>query len=244
MHAIVDFFFGNFPRIGEILVLGPPFLVWAAAVLVGAGTLKRRHGVRTAYTRKIFHIGIFATATIVQVAAGTRVLCLFGVATSLAIFAALWCGPGNLTYEAIARESDAPHRSWYVFVPYLATFLGGVSANILVGQAAIVGYLVTGLGDAIGEPVGARFGYHRYHPPGRAKAFTRSVEGSLAVLLTSTLAAGAGLMALGVTTLPALGGAAVFIGVIAAAVEAVSPHGWDNLPMQLLPSLLAAWWLA
>lgn len=243
MHAIVDFFFGNFPRVGEILLLGPPFLLWAAAVLVGAGTLKRRLGMRTAYTRKIFHIGIFATATAVQLVAGTRLLCLFGVATSLAIFAALWCGAGNLAYEAMARESDAPHRTWYVFVPYFATFLGGVGANILFGKAAIVGYLVTGLGDAIGEPVGARFGKHRYHPPGRARTFTRSLEGSLAVLLVSTLAAVAGLAAIGVEGMPALAGTALFIGAAAAAVEAVSPHGWDNLPMQLLPSLLAAWWL-
>ena len=36
------------------------------------------------------------------------------------------------------------------------------------------------------------------------------------------------------------------IGIAAASalVEAVSPHGWDNLPMQLIPSALAWAWLA
>jgi hypothetical protein len=41
------------------------------------------------------------------------------------------------------------------------------------------------------------------------------------------------------------GGAAKVLGVAAAsaAVEAVSPHGWDNLTMQVLPSALVWAWL-
>lgn len=243
MQAVVDFFFGNFPRANEILLLGPPFLLWAAAALLGAGALKRRMRLYTAYTRKIFHIVIFASATAIQVTGGMRSLCLFGVATSLAIFAAIWCGPGNLAYEAIARESDAPQRTYYVLVPYFATFLGGVTANILFGHAAIVGYLVTGLGDAIGEPVGARWGRHRYHPPGRAKEFSRSVEGSIAVWGVSTMAAAVGLSVISSLSAAELLPASLCIGVVAATVEAVSPHGWDNTPLQILPSFVAAWWL-
>ena len=244
MQAVVDFFFGNFPRASETLILGPPFVLWAAAALVGAGWLKRAHGVRTAYTRKIFHLVIFASATAIQVVAGMRILCLFGVATSLAIFAALWCGRGHVAYEAIARESDEPHRTYYIFIPYFATFVGGVGANILFARAAIIGYLVTGLGDAIGEPVGARYGRHRYHPPGRAKTFTRSVEGSLAVFATSALAAAIGLGIIAAMPAPELAAVALLIGAVSAAVESVSPHGWDNAPMQLVPSLVAAWWLS
>ena len=243
MQATVDFFFGNFPRVHETLVLGPPFLAWAAGSLLLAGWIKREHGVRTAYTRKIFHILTFVTAAAIHLIAGTRLLCLFGVATSLAIFAALWCGPGHIAYEAIARESDAPHSRYYVLVPYLATFVGGVAANILFARAAVVGYLVAGLGDAIGEPVGARWGRHRYRPPGRAADFTRSVEGSLAVWATSTAAAACGLWIIGAAPDGGWAAAALAIGITAATCEAVSPHGWDNLPLQLVPCLVASWWL-
>ena len=41
-------------------------------------------------------------------------------------------------------------------------------------------------------------------------------------------------------------GAAKVLAIAAASalVEAVSPHGWDNLTMQLIPSALAWAWLA
>jgi dolichol kinase len=46
-------------------------------------------------------------------------------------------------------------------------------------------------------------------------------------------------------TLGPYGAATVLaIAAVSALVEAVSPHGWDNLTMQIIPSALAWAWLA
>ena len=38
-------------------------------------------------------------------------------ALRLAVFFAVWRGPGNMLYEAMAREKDEPHRTFFILVP-------------------------------------------------------------------------------------------------------------------------------
>lgn len=239
MERIVSFLVQNFPRADEVALWGGPFFLWSWTVLRFAGWLKSRHGARTAYTRKLFHIVTFVAAAAVQYELGVRSMCLFGLATSLVIAIALCRGEGDLSYEAIARESDAPFRSYFIIVPYFATLLGGLASNIVFGEFAIVGYLVAGFGDVVGEPIGARFGRHRYHPPGSEGQFTRSFEGSAAVLIVSGASAGAALSLLGSPLAMTTVLAVVVIGTASALLEAISPHGWDNTPMQVAPPLIA-----
>lgn len=75
------------------------------------------------------------------------------------------------------------------FLPWLTTLVGGVVANVWFGPLAIAGYLVTGMGDAIGEPAGTRFGRHPYRVWSlSAVRATRTLEGILAVFMVSFLA--------------------------------------------------------
>ena len=137
----------------------------------------------------MFHFLIFGTVVAVQWRWGTRGVCLFGGMTSLVIAYALLRGPGHPMYEAMAREKDAPRRTHYIVVPYLATLIGGILSNVFFPSGAVLGYLVTGLGDAVAEPVGTRFGRHEYKAPAiRGVRATRSLEGSCAVFLASALA--------------------------------------------------------
>ena len=102
------------------------------------------------------------------------------------------------------------------------------------GPLAFVGYLVGGLGDAAGEPIGTRWGRHHV-------SVTKTFEGSIAVLTASGIAL---LIAIAIT--PELHFdlrsviALPVIAVVCALVEVFSPRGWDNLPMQLVPTLLVA----
>ena len=90
--------------------------------------------------------------------------------------------------------------------------------------------------------MGTRWGKHRYRVPSLAGvAATRSVEGSLAVLVAGTLAAAAGLALLGAGGTDLVVGA-VLCGGMGAIVEGVSNHGLDNLTVQVTASV-AAWWL-
>ena len=241
VERTLSFFTDNFPTTEALLKGGPPSLLWALLCLYVAGYLKQQKGLRTGYTRKIFHFSIFFSVALIQWRWGTPAVCLFGAMTSLVIFYAVWQGNGHILYEALAREKDAPRKSYYIITPYLATLLGGLASNILFGPVAIVGYLVTGLGDAVGEPIGTRFGKHTYKVPSlSAVKATRSYEGSAAVFVMSLIA-----IVLAVWFLPQFSFKYAHLGLIpllalgGALVEAVSPHGWDNATMQIIPALLA-----
>jgi phytol kinase len=245
LERLLDFAARNTPSWSAVVLGGPPSLAWSFAALWWAGWLQRR-GARTGYTRKVFHFLIFTTVALLEWRLGTPAVCLFGSACTVAVFTAVWLGPGSLLYEAIARPKDAPHRTLFVVVPYLATLLGGLASNLAFGPVAVAGYLVTGLGDAIGEPVGTRFGKHVYRVRSLSSVpATRSVEGSAAVFVMSAMA-----LAVAAAVSPEIGlsggsGAAkvLAIGAASAVVEAVSPHGWDNLTMQVVPTAMAWAWL-
>jgi len=242
LQDILFFLSENTPTGNEILLAGPLFLLWAIFSLWLAGWLKVKRGFKTGYSRKVFHFLIFASAAVVQTFFSLRILCLFGAMVSLVIFFALVQGEGHALYEAIAREKDAPHRTYFILVPYLATLIGGIVSNIYFSQMAVVGYLVTGLGDAIAEPVGTRFGKHEYTVPSfKGVKSTRSVEGSLAVFLASLAAIVLSLLL--IDTPHVFPGNQLLritaLAVTCTVVEAISPHGWDNATMQIIPAYLA-----
>lgn len=221
-----------------------------ACVILAAAWLAARlksHGVRTGDTRKVFHFCIFTLAAVLSGSLGFDAVNLLGGMTALAVLAALRRGAGNPFYEALARESDAPHRSLYVLLPLLATALGGITSAVLFGSAATVGMAVAGFADAVAEPIGIRWGRHRYRVPtfpGSPPA-TRSLEGSAAVFAAAMLAA---FLALRLRIEGAscdqlrLVGAAAAIALVSAVVEAFSHHGLDNLTLQVAASG-AAWGL-
>ncbi|MEZ4414487.1 MAG: hypothetical protein R3E10_01910 [Gemmatimonadota bacterium] len=204
-------------------------------------TRMKRRGVATAYTRKVFHFAIFSVAAAARLAGGTAAVVGLGGVVVLVVLVALVRGDRSPLFGALAREKDRPHAGRLVWVPMLATAVGGLLSEWWWGPYAAVGYLVGGWGDALAEPVGTRWGAHPYRVPGlfgiRAH---RTVEGSLAVLGASVLA---------VLVWAALGGAwcgadtvlaALAIGGVAVVVEAASPHGSDNLTLQVVSSGLAA----
>ena len=240
--GLVEFVRENFPRREDFLTYGVPALLLAYGFLGVAAVLRSRCDVPTAYTRKVFHFLVFFTAALAEVVAGTRVLCLFGAMVSIGVLHALLRGKGHPFYEALARQKDAPRRSYYIVAPYLATLLGGVASHVFFGAAALYGFLVTGLADAVAEPVGARWGKRWYRVPARGGVIaTRSYEGSLAVFLAAVLAISLGVWLTGGHILAPQRFASMFgIAIACTLVEAFSPHGWDNATLQLTASALAS----
>lgn len=222
-----------------LLLWAPLGLLWSYGCLSFAGHLKVSARLKTGYTRKIFHVLIFLSAATVQAVGGFAAVCLFGTMVTLVVGYALLCGPGSRLYEAIGREQDGPYRSYFVVIPYFATLIGGLASNVFFGPLAVVGYLVGGLGDAAGEPVGTRWG-RRHYAIGRAMN-AKTLEGSLAVLAVSLVA-----LFISVAITPELHFdlqsviALPVIAIICALVEALSPRGWDNVPMQIVPTMLVA----
>ncbi len=228
------------PSPALIAWLLPLSVLYAGAAAALAGYLRSRRGVRTPYTRKIFHFIIFTAAGLLQIVHGLPAVVIFGSVTSLFVLYAVWRGDGLPFYEAMARPSDAPRRTLFILIPLVTTALGGVTANLLFPAWAFVGYLVCGWGDAVGEPVGTRWGAHRYSVPSMLGVrSTRSVEGSLAVFVAGTLATAAAL-ALQQMALPQIALIAIGAGLAGALVEAVSTHGLDNFTVQVAASAAAA----
>lgn len=235
------FFAQNLPGPSALILGGPPSLAWAWISLYFAGYLKAVRNWPTGYTRKVFHFLIFGTVALLQAISGSKAVCLFGAACSLVIFYALFKGDGHRLYEAMAREKDAPRRGYFIIVPYLSTLIGGLVSNILWGSAALTGYLVAGLGDAMAEPVGTRWGRHPYPVPSlKAVPATRSLEGSGAVFAVSIPALALGIylspeLCFGEYALAWIAGMAL----VCCLLEAVSPHGWDNALLQIAPAFMA-----
>jgi len=234
-----DFLQRAIPSTNLITLAGPFILIYVVLVAILVCYLKKHHQVRTPYTRKIFHFLIFSTAGIFQYRFGLPLVVLFGSIVSVFVLATVMAGEGFVMYEVLARESDRPHRTLFVLVPLLTTALGGVLINIFFMKFAFIGYLVGGWGDAVGEPVGTRWGKHRYAVPSlMGVPAQRSLEGSTAVIFVSTLVAFLALHYTGYSLLTALG-TAILCGLGSAAVEAVSNHGLDNLTIQVAAAGIA-----
>ena len=225
-----------------IIILGALVaLVWSYSCLSLAAHLKTMVRLRTGYTRKLFHVLIFTTAVFVQAIGGFWAVCVFGSTVALVVGFAVFRGQGDRLYEALAREQDGPDRTYYIVVSYFATMIGGMTSNIIFGPLAVVGYLVGGLGDAAGEPAGVRWGRHPYKISLNGAIVNKTFEGSLAVLAASVVA-----LLIGVAISPQLSFdlrsliVVPLIALICTLVEAFSPRGWDNVPMQVVPTVLAA----
>ena len=222
------------PDTATLFLLVPLSLVyglgWAAVVSV-----LHRRGMAVAYTRKIFHFAVFTAAGFVHLKWHLPGVMVFGTTEALIVIAAVFHSPTNPLFLALARPRDEPHRRTFILIPLVTTAAGGVLINILFPRFAYIGYLVCGWGDAVGEPVGMRWGRHRYNVPSmRGVPAQRSLEGSLAVFTVGSMAAMIGLQAGGMTGGPmhvaVLG---LCAGIVAAGVEAVSTHGLDNFTIQV-----------
>lgn len=238
---IFDFFDRALPGAKLIILLAPLLLLYTGIAGWFAGWLRVKKNVRAPYTRKVFHFLIFTMAAVLQITIGLPAVVLFGIVVSLAVVYACIRGKDYMYYEAMARPTDEPRRTLFILIPLASTALGGVIANLFFAPFAAVGYLVAGWGDAVGEPVGTRWGKHRYKVPSLGKvAATRSIEGSAAVFLVGTLVGFAGMLLMGISPLTALWVAAI-AGLAGAAVEAFSNHGIDNLTVQVAVTAVA--WL-
>lgn len=213
-------------------------LLYVLAVLKFTKWCQVKWSWKVGYTRKTFHFAVFFMAGIIQFLVGIGGVFILGWAVTLVIVYLLFNSKQSSYYYLLARPDDQPHASRYIVYPYLATFFGGVLNNLLFPSiAAITGYLIAGLGDAIGEPVGTKWGRHRYpvFNFGSPVKSYRSLEGSLSVFLVCLLMFALVLYIFGLEiilwriTIAAL---------IAAIVEGISPHGWDNFTTQIVGAVL------
>ncbi len=226
------------PSLSKIILVAPIALVITIISILLVSFLKKRYEMRTAYTRKIFHFIIFTSAAVLQFFLGLQATVIFGSIVAVAVLYALYKGHGDYFYESLARPRDAPHQSKFIIIPLFSTALGGVVSNLFFPQTAFIGYLVGGWGDAIGEPVGSKWGKHPYNVPTiYGVAATRTLEGSTAVALVSFLVCIPAMLSFGLALSTVLF-YALITAIAAMLVEAVSSHGTDNFTVQVATAAL------
>lgn len=233
------FFENAVPSWSVIFVFVP--LTTAYALLSAGITVyfKKKKGLKTSYTRKVFHLLIFCFAGFLQVFYGLPTVIILGSIVSLLVLFTVYKGNGFAFYEALARPSDRPHQTFFILIPLVTTALGGVLSNVFFLKFASIGYFIGGFGDAAGEPAGAKFGKHWYKVPSLAGVpAKRSLEGSVAVFLSSIVAGFIGFSLLNFPVVTSLQ-YALICALAATAVEAVSSHGLDNLTIQVAASGVA-----
>jgi phytol kinase len=207
-----------------------------AVVLVWwvAGRCRRAGRLRPGDARKVNHVFALAGGALwfgwlpAETAGGsflTAGLLLFVLLA--AVCALRRRAPFATLFGAHGRETDVPHEGAHVWSSWLLAVYGLALADVLFGMAVTrVAALLLGVGDGVGEPVGARLGRHRYAVPWPVGRSWRTVEGSAAVFAGSFLVAACCATGAARPALRLAGAAAVALAVTV--TEAVSPRGTDN----------------
>lgn len=216
-------------------------------IAYGGGLLVQHRGWKVNYTRKINFFALYlvpmlvdqlqpaahSTGTTVVRAVFFMLLMLFfirPVRERLVLASTMF-----LSYD---RPEDRPHTMFWLTTQLLAGYAVLIPMRVLFlklgfAELVFIPILVHGIGDGLAEPVGVRFGKHKYSCRAllSTRRYTRSLEGSSCVFM-------AGLIAVvsfhASFTAPQFVGALLVVPISITLAEAFSPHTWDTPYMFLV----------
>lgn len=205
------------------------------------GLLVLRYNWKVNYTRKINHFFVFFSPYLLKlifpyeenfrsqllialVGMSTLFIYVRPIRTRVRIVATM--------FAAFDRPEDRPHTLKWLFTQYFATYAVAVPLWLCFDrlghqEAVPIIILINAIGDGLAEPVGVRWGKHRYAVSAlfTKRIYQRSWEGSACVFITAVIALlvygshfSGGQLALALLTIP----------VTATMAEALSPHTWDS----------------
>ncbi|MDR1820286.1 MAG: hypothetical protein LBR15_08600 [Methanobrevibacter sp.] len=228
MHFVIDI--DMFLIIWTILGLSLPPLVLSLT-----GYLNSK-GFHDGYTRKMFHFSAFASffiflnfssliPTIALVLSGT-------ISISIACF-------GGLDFswlKGMRRKSDFPNETFYIILPLIFSLLWIIIGFLLFNkEILLIGTACVAICDAIAEPVGVRFGKHKYNVKAiRGKPSQRSIERSLSIFVSAVI------VVLLLTNNLFL---SIILSILLTFIEAISPRGTDNITVPLSAAIIVSLWL-
>lgn len=205
------------------------------------GLMVIKGGIKVNYTRKLNHFFVFFLPFVIKMYLPydenllTMVLMVVVSLSSLIIYIKPIRTKVNLfgtMYAAFDRPEDRPHTLKWLFTQYLATYIVAVPLyfyfhSIQMPRLLLILIFVNGIGDGLAEPVGVRWGKHKYKVRAlfTKQTYTRSIEGSACVFITSVL------VLIGfkdVFTTNQLIAALILFPISVTLAEAYSPHTWDS----------------
>jgi len=197
--------------------------------------------IRVNYTRKGVHFLMFFLPPIVQAAfpyETSVVTFILGCMIILMVFLPFMKGIRSrlpffeTAFKSFDRPEDRPHT-----LMWATTQIAGIYIAVLIVIAMFLPYermtliaittIVASIGDGLAEPIGVRFGRHKYNVKAFCsnRTYTRSIEGSCCVLITGVCAIVSMQQNLNeVEFIIAL----LIIPIVLTLTEALSPHTWDG----------------
>ncbi len=141
----------------------------------------------------------------------------------------------NVMFHSFDRPEDRPHTLKWIVTQTAAGYVVLLPASIIFAHygllhLVVIPILIYGIGDGLAEPVGVRFGRHKYKSYAlfTHKSYVRTLEGSAVVFLTGLAVIAAFhsyftplQFIVAMTVMPLL----------LTLVEAYSPHTWDSPTM-------------
>lgn len=218
-----------------MLVLSALFL--SSAYLLGRQVIKR--GWKVGYTRKAQALALYflpyiamqgpspySMITTASISLGSFILLLMMLSAPVRNRI-----PALATaFASIDRPEDRPFTLTWLITSVIAAW--GVICLWIWAAPETIGYLfvalfISGVGDAIAEPVGLYFGRHKYQTRalGTDRTYIRTYEGSAAVFASGVIAV---LLVHGLTIDSKALAALALFPIAGTLAEAKSPHTWDQ----------------
>lgn len=237
-------------QVQNIDILKCLICVFLGTFVVGnlSNFLKEKYSIKSSYARKINHFGISMVSIIVFMYIPIENTFINAIFTSILVIIVyiFSCYSKNKYIRSIIesniRDRDQPNGKFFVFLPLITGQLAlYVSLYFFNPVFAKVAFCSMGFGDGLAEPIGVRFGKHKYTVNDYIWNVenTKSLEGSFAVFLVSLISCSL-MLTLYIVDLKV--SYVVLISLVYATiisiVEAISPRGLDNCLIILCGVLL------
>ncbi len=238
-----------------IIKFGLNFVIWYLG-----GLLVLKKGVKTNYTRKINHFSLLFIPFLldmIRIPSGSSngngngpdlFIFIINLLSGLLYFV-FFIKPIrkrvnviNTAFLSIDRPEDRPYTLLWITTQTAANFfvtipLSAYLISINRMELIFIIILINGIGDGLAEPVGIRFGKHKYKTYAlfTKKKYERSVEGSACVFITALIT----IIVFGPSFSPIqFIIALITIPILMTLAEAFAPHSWDNPFLFLVGEIL------
>jgi len=133
--------------------------------------------------------------------------------------------------KGMRRKSDFPNETFYVILPLISSLLWIIIGFLLFNkEILLIGTACVAICDAIAEPVGVRFGKHKYNVKAiRGKHSQRSIEGSVSIFVSAVI------VVLLLTNNLFL---SMIVSMLLTFIESISPRGTDNMTVPLSAAII------
>lgn len=215
------------------------------------GLLVEKRNLKVNYSRKINHFCLFFIPVFISIFINYSENILsqiigFILETALIVILAKPFRERSKVLNTMFASFDRPEDRPYTLLWLITQSMAGYIILVLLGyyfnyigksELILIPVLINGIGDGLAEPIGVRFGKHKYRTKGLfcKRYYERSVEGSLCVFIVSILTVVLFFSSFsGLQFLLAL----LILPPVMTLAEALAPHTWDT-PFLFLTAGLA-----